>query len=491
MVGAALVATSALGVGCGDDDGGGSGGTGAMDAGGMGGDSGTGGAGTGGTGGDDTDGGGMGGTGGSSGTGGTGGGTPCDPTINEVDVDENITADTTWECGTYLLKDKIFVTDDATLTIEPGVLVLGDTGIVGSTSALLVTRGAKLNAVGTAAEPIVFTSANPEGARGQGDWGGVVLLGDAPINSGSCVGGTGDACTGGYFETNIEGIDPTDPNGKFGGNDVASDCGDLEYLRIEFAGFVLSGESELNGLTVGACGTGTKLSHIQVHRGSDDGVEFFGGTVGVDHLVLSAISDDSMDWDLGWKGNVQFVVVHQSPTDGDKGFEADNLGGNETASPRSNPTIFNVTMIGNPTKTGMQLREGTLGTLRNFIVTGFQAAVNLAAVTAPLATEWPSDLSIENSLFFGNTAVGNPDSTDDDNGFNEDDAIRAAARNNEFEEDPGLGTDVTDPNYKPTNSAVGGKATPPAGFDTTADYAGAVDPEGDDWTTGWTAFPVD
>jgi len=486
MVGAALVATSALAVGCGDDDGAGSGGTGAMDAGGMGGDSGTGGAGTGGTGGDDADSGA--GTGGSGGTGGAG---PCDPSETEVEVDANISADTRWTCGTYILNEKIFVTNNATLTVDPGVLVLGATDVPGSTAALLVTRGAKLEAVGTAEEPIVFTSANPEGARSQGDWGGVVLLGDAPLNSGNCIGGTGDACTGGFWQANIEGIDPNDPNGAFGGTDATSDCGQLEYVRIEFAGFVLSGESELNGLTVGACGTDTKLSYIQVHRGSDDGVEFFGGTVGVDHLVLSAISDDSMDWDLGWQGDVQFLVVHQSATDGDKGFEADNLGGNETVAPRSNPTIFNATMIGNPTKTGMLLREGTLGTLRNFIVTGFQIAVDLSAVTAPLATEWPSDISIEHSVFFGNTTVGDSDSTDDDNGFNEDDAVRAAARNNVFDLDPGLGTDITAPNYRPTSTMLGGKATPPAGFDTTATYAGAVDPAGVDWTAVWTAFPAD
>ena len=404
----------------------------------------------------------------------------------------NITTDTTWDCGTYILMQKTFITNDATLTIEPGVRVIGDPDVQGDTTALFATRGSKLNAVGTAENPIVFTSGVPEGARGPGDWGGVILLGRAPINNGACVGGTGDACTGGYFEVNIEGIDPTDPNGSYGGDEPEDSCGHIEYARIEFAGFVLGADNELNGLTLGGCGRGTTLSHIQVHMGKDDGIEFFGGTAHIDHAVVTGASDDSLDWDNGWDGNGQFIIIHQLPNDGDKGIEADNLGGNETGTPRSNPTLYNVTMIGRAGTTGMHLREGTRGTLRNFIVTGFQAGVNTSAVTNDLASEWPTHFSIEHSIFFETGPAGNPDAVEDDDlGFNENDAITNAARNNIVDSvDPELGTDITAPNYKPGNTAVGNKATPPAGFDTTADYAGAVDPEGDDWTLGWTSYPV-
>jgi hypothetical protein len=276
----------------------------------------------------------------------------------------------------------------------------------------------------------------------------------------------------------------------YGGTDDTHDCGTIRYARIEFAGYRLSTNNELNGLSVGACGSDTEISYLQVHRGSDDGVEFFGGTVGMDHVVISGATDDSLDWDLGWTGKVQFLIIHQLTNDGDKGMEADNLGGNEEASPRSNPTLYNITLIGNPTEVAMHLREGTLGTFRNLVVTGFQAALNLSALTANLAAEWPSNLSIENSVFFGNTAIGNLDSTDDDNAFNEDDAVHDAARNNVFDVDPGLGTTFGAANYKPTSAMLGGKATPPAGFDTTATYAGAVDPAGVDWTVGWTAFPA-
>jgi len=418
--------------------------------------------------------------GGSAGTGAGGaGGSGAEPV--EVDVAEDITTDTTWTAGnTYLLKKIVYVKEGATLTIEPGVTVLGDTSVAGTITALIVTRGSKIEAEGTADAPIVFTSGNPEGARNPGDWGGVVLLGEATIN-------TGTQTAAGYFENNIEGLDPTLPESLYGGNDDESSAGTLKYVRIEFAGYKLDADNELNGLTLGGVGSGTTLSYIQVNRGSDDGIEFFGGTANFDHIVLTGNSDDSLDFDLGWRGNGQFIVVHQLPNDGDKGFEADNLGENEAAEPRSNPTLYNVTLIGNPEKVGLHLREGVRGTFRNFIITGFATAVNLDTKTLDLTTEWPEHLSIANSVFFDNAAVGSADATDDDGGFNEDEAIKAAALANVFNVDPGLGTDPTAPNYKPTGD-VSGKATPPAGFDTSATYAGAVDPEGDDWTLGWTSY---
>lgn len=481
MVGAAL-AMSLLAIGCGDDDG--SGGTGAIDAGGTGGDSGTSGSGgtsgTGGTGADDTDAM-VAGTGGSSGTGGTGGGEPCDPSSNEVEVDADITADTTWTCGTYLLQDIIYVTGDSVLTIEPGVRVLGDVSAGGATTALIVTRGSKLMAEGTAQEPIVFSSSEDSGFRVAGQWGGVVLLGKARINAGGTVGGV--------LENSIEGLNPDDPNAKYGGNDDAHDCGTIRYARIEFAGFELTMGKELNGLTLGACGSATTVSHVQVHRGSDDGIELFGGTVDLDHIVLSANSDDSLDWDLGWTGSIQFLVVHQATNDGDKGFESDNNGDDEDATPRSNPTIYNATMIGNPTKTGMLLREGTRATLRNFLVQDFAVAVDLAAVTNDLGTEWPANLSIEQSCFHNNGEIGDADATDDDGNFNENDAITDAARNNVSNVNPMLGSiNIEGPNYVPASTSLGGKATPPTGMDATATYCGAFAPGGANWTSGWTSF---
>jgi hypothetical protein len=196
-------------------------------------------------------------------------------------------------------------------------------------AALIVSRGSQLEAVGTAALPIVFTSGNAVGDRITGDWAGVALLGNATLNNGTD--------TAGVFTDNLEGVDPTDARGIYGGNNDASSCGHLEYVRIEFGGDEFSTDNELNGLTLAGCGSGTTLSHIQVHRGKDDGIEFFGGTAGMDHVVISGASDDSLDWDQGWRGNVQFLVVHQFEGIGDAGFEADNYGSMELATPRSNP----------------------------------------------------------------------------------------------------------------------------------------------------------
>jgi hypothetical protein len=374
---------------------------------------------------------------------------------------------------------------------------LGDTGF-SEEAALIVTRGAKLNAMGTADEPVVFSSGNPEGARVTGDWAGVALMGSATVNSGSCIDdgdpATAEACESpGFLEGRLEGIDVADDRGRYGGTNDTGSCGTLEYVRIEFAGAELSPDNELNGLTLGGCGSGTTLSHVQVHRGKDDGIEFFGGTAGMDHIVISGASDDSLDWDHGWRGKVQFLVVHQVPGLGDNGFEADNLGSDEDAEPRSNPTLYNVTMIGTPDTRGMTLREGTRGTLRNFIIQGFGSEpVDLQAAEVDLTAEWPANLSIENSFLFdnGDYADESGGEEDDDAGFDEQAAVEDAARNNTLDADPGIGsTSATSPDYVPTNTSLGGQATPTFG-DTSATYAGAFEPNAASaWTDGWTDFP--
>jgi hypothetical protein len=399
-------------------------------------------------------------------------------------VTGDITSDTTWDCSSYLLVGRIFVTNNATLTINAGTEIFGDTANT-ETAALIVTRGAQLNAVGTAANPIVFTSGNAVGDRTTGDWAGVALMGAATLNSGSD--------NGGVFEENLEGIAASDARSVYGGSDDASSCGHLEYVRIEFGGAEFSPDNELNGLTLAGCGTGTQISYVQVHRGKDDGIEFFGGTAGMDHVIISGPSDDGLDWDLGWRGDVQFLVVQQFAGIGDSGIEADNLGSNELAAPRSNPRIFNATFIGTPATRGMVLREGTRGLLRNLIVQDFGSEpVDLRATTNDLSTEWPTNISIENSFFFNNGAYQDESASDDDNGFDEQAAIEDAARNNTTGTDPMLGdaSSITAPNYVPANTALNGQATPPAGFDVTATYAGAFAPNGTNWAAGWTSFPA-
>lgn len=405
------------------------------------------------------------------------------PSSGDVEITEDITTDTTWSCDSYLLQGTIFITNGATLTIDAGTQIFGDSGT--PFSALIAARDGRLEAVGTASEPIVFTSANAEGDRATGDWAGVALLGSATINDGSDNEGS--------LQGNLEGIDVTDARGVYGGDDDTSDCGHLEYVRIEFAGAELAPDKELNGLTLGGCGSDTTLSYVQVHRGKDDGIEFFGGTVGMDHVIISGASDDSLDFDEGWRGNVQFLVVHQFAGIGDNGIEGDNLGSNEAATPRANPTIFNATFIGTPDTRGMVLREGAQGMLRNFIITGFGGeAVDLRAAEVDLSAEWPGNLSIENSFFFGNGDYAEESGDDDDDmGFMEQAMIEAAERNNTLDVDPGLGdVSETAPNYVPNASSLAGQATPPAGMDTSATYAGAFEPSGDDWSAGWTGYPL-
>ena len=243
--------------------------------------------------------GGTGGTGGTAGTGGTGGGgmvaNPCQDNggsgIVEITSDE-ITEDTVFEAAcTFILTTETYVVG-AELSIEAGTEIQGDQG-----SALIVTNTARIDAQGTSAAPILFTSSALPSEAAPGDWGGVVLLGLARLSWGdtTCDGEAGE-CVG-----SVEGIAPGNPRGAFGGDDDTHDCGTMQYVRIEYAGFQFGNDNELNGLTVGGCGDQTTLSYIQVHRGLDDGVEFFGGTAPIDHLIVTGPGDDGLDWDQGWR----------------------------------------------------------------------------------------------------------------------------------------------------------------------------------------------
>lgn len=406
------------------------------------------------------------------------------------DVTADVTVDTTWKKDTvYTLKTLVYVTNGATLTIEPGTVVKGE-----RTSALVVARDGKLVAAGTAAEPIVFTSALPTGQRGgpQGDWGGLVLNGRATIN-----------VTGG--ENNAEGL-ADEARNKYGGGatpDDAHDCGTLKYVRVEFAGRPLSADNELNGITFNACGSGTTVDFVQVHRGVDDGVEVFGGKVNLKHVVITGSDDDGLDWDQGWTGKVQFLVVQQANGRGNFGIEADSNRTNNDLLPRSAPTLFNVTLVGrNPDTTpsegpskGLMLRQGTAGTLANFIVTHFTSSA-LTVDQAATATQWTMGaLKLQNSIFFNNPAVGWQAVTGSmpDNMFDEALALSDVALGNR-DLDPQLTNAMSEtaPSFKPlTDSPAlkGGAATTPGDgfFDTTATFIGAVGAT--DWTQGWTAFP--
>ena len=218
--------------------------------------------------------------------------------------------------------------------------------------------------------------------RKGGDWAGVALLGDAKINTGA---GLRQRHAPAAWRRASRASPPPSSKAKFGGTDDAGSCGELEYVRIEFAGAELAPTNELNGLTVGGCGSGTKLSYIQVHRGTDDGIEFFGGTAGMDHVVLSGNEDDSLDWDYGWTGKVQFLVIHQRAGIGDNGIEARAARPtSETADAPRRPADLQRDHDRPATggKAAITFKEGTRGKMYNFIIHGLKAnVVDFAVVT--------------------------------------------------------------------------------------------------------------
>lgn len=429
------------------------------------------------------------------------------PGVTIVDVEAgDITTSTTWtKDHIYVLKGYVWVTG-GTLTIEPGTVIRGETG-----SALTITKDAKINAVGTAAEPIVFTSssATPK----SGDWGGLVILGKGVIN---VAGGT----------NGIEGFASTfGERVRYGGTDAAHDCGKLKYARVEYAGFELAPNVELNGLTLGSCGSATEIDYFQSHLGLDDGIEVFGGSVFLRHIVISHPDDDGLDWDMGWTGKAQFVIVQQKADRGDKGFESDNNPTVTSATPRSAPELWNVTLIGGDgafaTKKqgGMHAKKGTAGKINNAIFAYWNnfpidvdgAAVRDLAVSGELAithayflkaTAQPSLFATNFDFFDHDAMAGTPTIENDCDGppatpgtancYNELATLLTAEATNHLDTDPMLTApkDPSAPNFAPMvgSPVLTGCGTPPAGFDTTATFCGAVGAT--DWTSGWTAYPA-
>jgi hypothetical protein len=256
-------------------------------------------------------------------------------------VSSNITTNTTWMTGqTVLLQGQIYVKNNSVLTIQPGVVIKGSSSVAGS--GLFITTGSQIQAVGTASQPIVFTSEQPVGARTQGDWGGVILMGLAPLNFTNGI-------------NNIEGIAPS-PDTQYGGGaspNSNDNSGSLKYVRIEYAGYVYAANKEINSLTMGAVGRGTTIDYVQCSFGNDDGFEWFGGNVDCKHLISYRNLDDDFDTDNGYSGNVQFGLIVRDPSIADnpavstsEGFESDNDAGGTSATPQTKAVFSNITAIG-------------------------------------------------------------------------------------------------------------------------------------------------
>lgn len=259
---------------------------------------------------------------------------------SELTVSTNITENTTWETGkTYILANRIAVENGVTLTIQPGVVVKGQAGTGANATALLIARGGKLMAEGTAESPIIFTSFADEIQPGQvaspnldqnlnGLWGGLIILGKAPISA--------DA-----EAVQIEGVPPSDQNGLYGGTDPDDNSGVIKYVSIRHGGANIGEGNEINGITLGGVGRGTEIHHIEVIANQDDGIECFGGTVNVSDILVWNQGDDAYDMDQAFSGTIDnFIYVGGATSD--HGMELDGPEGDATGS----YTLMNGTLVG-------------------------------------------------------------------------------------------------------------------------------------------------
>ncbi len=372
-----------------------------------------------------------------------------------------LTSDKIW-----VLQGGVFIGGDnasqSTITIEPGTKIVGQSGA----DYLVINRGSQIFAEGTASAPIVMTTAETEN-RTRGMWGGLIINGNAPINKG---------CNGSICEVQGEGS-----TGLYGGNDPEDNSGVLKYVRVEFAGYEITPDNELNGIAFQGVGRGTVVDYIQVHMNADDGVEFFGGTVNVKHVVLTGNKDDSMDWTYGWQGKAQFVIVEQYEDQANNGIEADSskVAGTD---PRSNPELSNLTFIGTMSTAakggqGMLLRRGTAAKIYNSIITGFKnGCIDVDGEETFLMLK-------NDEIVFENMIINCAMSFD----MESEDAVAIDAVFN-----AGFGNMSVDPmldGYAPmagSPAMVGSDVTPFDLFFTPVDYIGAVKDMNDTWYAGWT-----
>lgn len=428
------------------------------------------------------------GTGNTKGTGTTGPSSSTGMQTSTVELTGDITASQTLSADTlYILKGVVKVAAGATLTIEKGTVIQGDKATLGT---LVIQQGAKIMAVGTADEPIVFTSRLAPGSRAPGDWGGVILLGKAPINT---AGGT----------ASIEGLST---NEIYGGADAADSSGTMQYVRIEFSGVELSPDNEINGLTMGGVGTGTVIDHIMVKQTLDDCFEWFGGTVNAKNLIAFGGLDDDFDMDNGFSGNVQFGLVlrdpNQADVSGSNGLEHDNDASGTTASPFTSPALSNITILGplvtsdpgsmnSNYKRSAHLRRNTHTKVYNSVLTGYPTGLLIDGATTE-ANATNNDLQVRNTVLAGMTTdfgVASGSTWDISSWFNTtgwNNAVYTSAN------DLGLGLPVslTNPQLLPEGASP---LMSGADFSATAltnsffenvSYRGAFGST--DWTSGWT-----
>jgi len=407
----------------------------------------------------------------------------------QVPLEGDITSDLTLSASnTYLLKGFVRVQPGAALTIEPGTVIYGENSSQGT---LIIKPGGKIIADGTQENPIVFTSEfNREGSSespSYGDWGGIIILGNAPIN---VPGGT----------ALIEG-----PGDVYGGSIVNDNSGILRFVRIEYPGIAFSPNNEINGITFGGVGNGTTVEYVQVSYSGDDSFEFFGGNVNCKYLIAYRGWDDDFDTDFGYNGKLQFLLGIRDPqiadVSGSNGFESDNDGSGSLNEPRTAPTWWNVTLIGpladsstqinSDFKRGMHLRRSSQNKINNALIMGFPTGLLIDGSTT-VSEAIAGNTHLNNSIISGTRKA--LDTAKTNGSFNVFDWFtlqhngRIYADNSEILlSDP---FNIDNPNPFPLNgSPVYTNAAVPPGdgfFDTTANYVGALGKE--NWTHGWSSL---
>lgn len=422
----------------------------------------------------------------------------CEVTVipsngQQITVSGDITSDTRWYANArYFLSGFVYVKNNASLTIEPGTIIKGVSGTKG---ALIIERGSKILAQGTAIQPIVFTSDKPKGQRSYGDWGGLVICGNAPTNKHD--NGTGI----GIAEGGIGSV--------YGGNNAADNSGILQYVRIEFPGIPLTAtaNSEINGLTLYSVGSATTIDHIQVSYSGDDSYEWFGGNVNAKHLVAFRGWDDDFDTDNGYTGKVQFFVSLRDPAIADQsqsnGFESDNDADGSTLTPVTAPVFCNGTILGplvTPSTTinslyrnAMHIRRGSRLSVYNSVFAGWPTGLYIDGQKGDSPAQAAANvLQIENCILSGMTTNFNTTYlTDAETWFT------GASRNNEV-----LATNdllqlsnpfnLTSPDFLPAAGSpllAGGafsNARLTDSFFTPTAYRGAFGTT--NWTSGWCNF---
>ncbi|MEM6264597.1 MAG: hypothetical protein AAGI38_18945 [Bacteroidota bacterium] len=435
-------------------------------------------------------------------------------TSNVITDDGSGTGTTTWTADKeWILDGFVFVNSGQTLTIEAGTVIKGKPGQGADASALIVARGGKLIANGTAANPIIFTAEeddvnepNDIPANTTGLWGGLIVLGNAPLNSDP-------------GSTQIEGIPETETRGLYGGNAANDNSGVFKYISIRYGGTNIGAGNEINGFTLGGVGSGTEIDYVEVIFNADDGIEFFGGNPNAKHLAVAFVGDDSFDYDEGYDGKGQFWFTVQNSTvagGSDRCGEHDGGTSPETGEPFATPEIYNATYIGRGAGEGKRtitFRDNAGGTYANSIFVEQDRGIDVEILGNGdnSYTQWQNDrLMLMNNTFWnvaGNTEAdifrltpakygtvnddGTPNQTAiDDSTMQVNDAIAdfapyfADANNQVF--NPGINVGYTpgsNLNPVPANTVAAGAAVPSDGFFENVNYSGAFG--NTNWLKGW------